>query len=381
MLSSDELSMRINLYKQTLLISLFLLSGCFLCVLKPAHAVVVERLYEVEIPVLDQSRKERSRVFQQAMQQVVIRVAGTSKVLGQPAVDEAMKKVSKYISQFRYKELPENFPATPEGEDAMTSMLWINFDAQAINNLLQVNNLPVWGKQRPTALVWLAVRDGPDRYVVRHSDISPLKDELVNASLRRGLPLAWPKYDETDQQQLGFVDLWGGFWENIISASARYNAQSILVGRMDWQGHSWAVHWDLLQNTHQKGWEINSPDIDLLMAQGIDQATDRISKNYSVVSGNSEAVAIYIDIHGIKGLRDYAKINQYLQSLAQIKDVFASELSDTGVRFKVDTLVGEADLKRALALGQFLQPVNVQATNQAAGQGDIVLAYELTQGL
>lgn len=356
-----------------------------------SNAIVVEQLYEAEIPVSDQTRPTRHQVFRQAFQQTMIRVVGSSSILGNPAIDEARNKVLKYISQFRYRELPESLIQQQEATLAQleqqpelnrdfkpfTNMLWIKFDARAINNLLRQNQLPVWGKQRPETLVWIAVRDGGHRYVLRDQDKSPIKDEIEKAAKQRGLPIRWPTYDETDRKRLPFLDLWGGFWDNILNVSRRYQLESVLVGRYLWAGNEWQVKWDLLSDTHLQYWQINSPELDLLSTVGIDQSADRVSKKYALLLKDTGGGHLYIDIHGINSVEKYARAIEYLQGLQPIKDLNASEISADGVRFKIDAQGDADDIKRMIALGRYLTPVNVQVTTQQPLQGDVVMAYEM----
>ncbi len=349
----------------------------------PASAVVVGHLYEVEIAVSNQTRKTRHEIFRKAFQQMLIKVVGSSRVLGNPLVDDARNKVLKYISQFRYRELPAGFKqpvaTTANSTPAVYSnVLWIKFDVQVVNKLLRNSQLPVWGKQRPETLVWIAVRDGSQRYILRQRDKSPIKDEIEKAAKARGLPIRWPEYDEVDRSRLSFVDLWGGFWDNILTVSRRYQKGSILVGRYLWASSQWKVNWDLLTNTHQQNWQINSSELAFLSTTGIDKTSDLVSAKYALFlretggSGN-----FYIDIHGINSVDSYAQIMSYLQGLAPVKDLNASEVSMQGVRFKINAQGNVDDLKHLIALGTVLKPVNIQVSTQQPEQGDVILAYEV----
>lgn len=360
-----------------------LLTGLLLFTSMPVSAVVVDHLYEAEIAVSDQTRKTRHEIFRKAFQQVLIKVVGSSRILGNPLVDDARNKVLKYISQFRYRELPEGFKQpiaskTTKNPVVFSNMLWIRFDVQIVNKLLRNSQLPVWGKQRPETLVWIAVRDGGQRYILRQRDKSPIKDEIEKAAKIRGLPIRWPEYDEIDRSRLSFVDLWGGFWDNILTVSRRYQKESMLVGRYLWSAGQWQVNWDLLTNTHQQNWQISSPDLTFLSTTGVDKTSDLISVKYALfLRETGSGGNFYIDIHGINSVDDYAQITTYLQGLAPIKDLNASEVGAQGVRFKINAQGNVDDLKHLIALGTVLKPVNIQVSTQQAEQGDVILAYEV----
>lgn len=358
------------------------LTGFLLFTSVPASAVVVGHLYEVEIAVSNQTRKTRHEIFRKAFQQMLIKVVGSSRVLGNPLVDDARNKVLKYISQFRYRELPVDFkqPTATAGTapTVYNSMLWIKFDVQVVNKLLRNSQLPVWGKQRPETLVWIAVRDGSQRYILRQRDKSPIKEEIEKAAKNRGLPIRWPEYDEVDRSRLSFVDLWGGFWDNILTVSRRYQKESILVGRYLWTSGQWKVNWDLLTNTHQQNWQINSSELAFLSTTGVDKTSDLVSAKYALfLRETGDGGNLYIDIHGINSVDSYAQIMNYLQGLAPVKDLNASEVSAQGVRFKINAQGNVDDLKHLIALGTVLHPVNIQVSTQQPEQGDVILAYEV----
>lgn len=359
---------------------LALTAGLLLLNSMPVTATVVEHLYEAEFAVSDQTRKTRHEIFRKAFQQVLIKVVGSSAVLGSPLVHEARSNVLKYVSQFRYIELPKDFvqpPATKSTPVVFSNILWIRFDTSAVNKLLKNSQLPVWGKLRPETLVWIAVRDGGQRYVLRRRDKSPIKDQIEKAAKLRGLPIIWPEYDQTDRSRLSFVDLWGGFWDNVLTVSRRYQKESMLVGRYLWAAGEWQVNWDLLTNTHQKNWQIHSNELDFLSTTGVDKASDLVSAKYALFLRETGGSNIYIDIHGVNDIDDYSKIAAYLQGLAPVKDLNASEVSSQGVRFKIDAQGNVEDLKHLIALGAVLRPVNVQVSTQQPEQGDVVMAYEV----
>ncbi|MDH5426018.1 MAG: DUF2066 domain-containing protein [Gammaproteobacteria bacterium] len=359
-----------------------LLAGLLLLNSAPVTATVVEHLYEAEFAVSDQTRKTRHEIFQKAFQQVLLKVVGSSVVLGNPLIHEARSHVLKYVSQFRYLELPNDFvqpAATREAPvpELFNNILWIKFDIGEVNKLLKNSQLPVWSKLRPETLVWIAVRDGGQRYVLRQRDKSPIKDEIEKAAKLRGLPIIWPEYDEADRMRLSFVDLWGGFWDNVLTVSRRYQKESVLVGRYLWGAGEWQVEWDLLINQHQKNWQIHSNELDLLSTSGVDKASDLVSAKYALFLRETGASNIYIDIHGVNDIDGYAKIAAYLQGLAPVKDLNASEVSAQGVRFKIDPQGSVDDLKRLIALGSILKPVNIQVSTQPSAQDDVILAYQV----
>lgn len=179
-----------------------------------ALAVVVENLFEVEIPVPDESREIRNVAMSDGLAEVLVRVSGDSEILQKLKPPSA----AAYVKQFRYIaiEPPPEPVATDVVQDDViiaTHRLWVQYNSTRIMELLRTQMIPIWSEHRNQAVVWLAVRDGANQYILKNQDISLLKSSADNAFNRRGLPVIWPQYDGDDQQQLQFADIWAGFAE------------------------------------------------------------------------------------------------------------------------------------------------------------------------
>lgn len=321
-----------------------------------AQAAVVEQMFETEFPVVNQERDVRSAAFEQGFIEVLVRVSGNSQVPTQLDI----RKAARYVSQYRYLPLKQvSQPvATPEQEAMPTPkyQLWIQFNEGAIKQLLRENNLPIWGQQRPSVLLWLAVRDGRNRYILREQDASAIKEAVTSETQRRGLPVIWPKVDRADQQHVSFADVWGSFWQPILRASERYGVDAVVVGRMNWQDGSWQVDWSMNLDKTSTSWKLRALDLKLLMASGIDVATDQISRRFSVLDDVANTGQLIVQVNGINHIKTYAQINQYLSSLAPVKNVYVSHIDSSTVKFHVALSGDKNDLKRIIALGKTLVP-------------------------
>lgn len=343
-------------------------AGLILLLLAPlmASGEIVNKMFEVSLPVINQERDIRNAAFEQGFVDVLIRVSGNSQVASQIDTTQA----ARYVQQFRYQPLErpvESGVTTGAASHPDTAIdipqakynLWLQFNEGKIKNLLRDNSLPVWGKQRPSVLMWLAVRDGRNRYVLRDQDASAIKDTVNKVSERRGLPLLWPAFDDQDQRMVSFTDVWGSFWSPIQQASQRYGVDAIVVGRMDWLDGSWQVDWSMMLDDSSSSWQLKSQDLELLMAGGIDVATDQIARRFAVLEDIGNADELVVQINGVHQLDSYATISHYLQSLAQVKSLFVTSIKDDIVRFQVNVTGDQNDLKRVIALGKTLSPVQI----------------------
>lgn len=319
-------------------------------------AVVVEQMYEVSLPVVSQEKDIRQAAFEQAFIEVLVRISGNSAIAAQLDI----KQARNYIQQYRYlaldKPIVQEETANTIDIPVAKHKLWIQFNEGLIKKLLRDNAMPVWGKQRPTVLVWLAVRDGNNRYILRQQDRSVLKEALSKEAQRRGLPVEWPKFDAQDRQKVLFADVWGSFWDPVIAASQRYNVDAVLIGQMNWLSGSWQVNWSMKLADKTQSWRLRALDLDVLMASGIDLATDQIAQQFAVLEDDSSEGEIIVQVNNVKHVYSYAKTQQYLSSLAPVKNVFATRIEPDHVRFSIDMTGDQEDLERIIALGKTLLP-------------------------
>jgi len=222
--------------------------------------------------------------------------------------------------------------------------------------VLWKNNFPVWGKTRPSTLVWIAVQDLSQRFLLDTNEPSDILNALIHYAEKRGMPLVFPLMDLTDQSHISVSDVWGNFSDPILEASQRYHPDAVFVGRVfrdpfgGWQGR-----WALYQGEQLDTWEIWGQDINDVVRNGIDRSTDGLASRYAQLAsgeGNQKIVDLLVD--DVKSLQDYVKTSDYLVSLAPVAELHVRRLSATRIVYRI-LLRGEGQgLKQAIALGTLL---------------------------
>ncbi len=321
----------------------------------PLQAAVISQVYEVTLPVVNQQRDVRNAAFEQGLVEVSIRVSGSSMAPTQLDI----KKATQMVSQYRYQQMTESeinaYRKSHSGPEPRYK-LWIQFDENRVKRMLKNSGLPIWGLQRPNVMVWLAVMDGKNRYVLKQADRSPIKDALVEEARRRGLPIVWPRFDAADKQQVRFSDVWGQFIEPVREASKNYPVNAILLGRMNWTGGRWQVDWSLHLEDRIESWQLSAVELDRLMGSGIGVATDHVSSRFAVFSNQMNTASLQLRVNELNTLEEYARVTRYLASLAPVKNVFATAVHPDYVDFHLKLNGGEDDLRRIIALGRVLLP-------------------------
>ena len=334
--------------------SLFFSTILLLAISVNLHATDIKQMYEVSLPVVSQDISIRKAAFEQGLIETSVRVSGSSLAPTQLNLADA----GRLISQYRYRTLSDHeitsyHEKTPNLVQPKYK-LWMQFDKNKLKQLLRDNGLPLWGHQRPNVLVWLAVKDGSNRYLLKQSDLSQIKNVMEQGAMRRGLPIMWPKYDAADQKLVEFTDIWGQFLEPVKQASKRYGVSAVLLGRMNWKKGSWQVDWSLMQEDKVESWSVNAEDLALLTSSGIGIATDSISSRFAVFTGGVNDAGLIVRVSNLNNVKKYSTTAHYLASLAPVKNVYAKEVNKHQVDFYVDLNGDEDDLRRVIALGKIL---------------------------
>lgn len=305
-------------------------------------------LYETEVPVADQSAGARSAALAQAMSAVLLKVSGNSGVLAEESLQAEARNAARYVQQYRYRNATA---PSPTGESLL---LWARFDAESVKRMLRQYGFAIWGTARPTLLVWLAVEEQGKREVVGANDRGQVHDAIESEAVQRALPVRLPLLDLTDQGQVRPVDIWGGFFDTIMAASERYEAQAVLVGKLyPRKAGQWEVRWTLLHRGAKKQWQQQAKDAVSLVTAGVDSATDYLSQSFAErLEGGSGVVQLRID--GVRGMDDYRRITDYLRSLHGVSAITLQEAAADSLLLQLQVEGGSDLLTQSIALGDVL---------------------------
>lgn len=365
----------------------------------PAGAVEVYGLYEAEVAVADKSTPERDRALGRLLLMVATKVSGQRDVAENPVLAQAAEHPGAYVQQFRYRAAaagpapapesylesdpetesetePESEPESgsrPQAQASSGLLLWARFDPRAVGELLRRAELPVWGRIRPSLLVWLAVERDDGRELVGADDAGPLLAALERAAARRGLPLVLPLLDLEDRVRLRVSDVWAGFDEAILEASQRYQSKAVLVGRIYRSVPTmWEARWRLFMGDAVQEWSTEGSAAALALEAGIHRATDALVARFARPTGESDASDVALVVRGVRSLEDYARTLAYLQSLELADAVRVTRVQGDEVSFRLRARGGEQALTQLISFSRTLAP-----TQQLAGEAARALEFRL----
>lgn len=305
-----------------------------LCLLGgPAGAARVDGLYDAEVDF----EGDRAEGFRAALGMVLVRVTGRRDITARPEVEPLLGNAADYAQQFRQ-------PAP--------NRLWVSFDGAALEQELARLNQPVWGAERPSTLLWIAVdAGGGKRFVVASGDEfdeeAALRTEVLEAARSRGLPMVFPLMDAEDRAQASFSEVWGGFEDSIRAASVRYGVDAVLVGRMT-TGDADRARWMLYTADTSERWTGDVSD-------GIGRLADLFAARFAVVS-SGETRTVRLAVAGLGSIEDYGRVSSFLGSLTAIEALGVETVEGDEIVFRVE-LRGEPEtLDEAVRLGGLLKP-------------------------
>lgn len=321
----------------------------------PLSAITVNGLYQTSVVVADESAAVRADAMQQAMQQVLVKLSGDSNIASVSGAEEIIKSAQQFVQQFRYKQSAVSKTGMQAGTE-----LQVKFDEDALNNEMRNYALPLWGKERPAVLVWLALDDATSRNIVS-MEVNPEIIDLVDATANaRGIPLLFPLMDLEDTSRMNVSDLWGDFQQPIIAASTRYQSDAIAVGRITRNGGSeWSSRWTLYIDQQANRWSAENTDVAPMLDEATNVLADMLAERYAS-SGGSGAELYNIAVSNITSHDDYARAFIYLESLQSVTQVMVKTVMPEQVEFEIISHGGQAALDSAIRLGNVLKPSGEQ---------------------
>ncbi|MGI9234512.1 MAG: DUF2066 domain-containing protein [Woeseiaceae bacterium] len=309
-----------------------------------AVAVDVPTLYSAEVPFDSRASDARADAYELALKEVLIRVSGAEFANNALAVSELFPDPASYVIQFR-----------PGAEET----LWVSFDGTAVEQVLRNAGQTVWGADRPLTLIWLAVdwgrgsreiigADDPDRNQSQGRSINRnkrLRERVLAIAEKRGLPVVFPLLDTTDLQSVSFSDIWGGFDERILAASQRYDAKSILIGRI--RPSPGRENWSYYFGNRDRSWN-GSPE------SVVSQVADLLAAEFAI-GGNMPVETVSLSVSGIQTVEAYGSLQQMLAGVNAIESHRIVEVIGDRVSYRVDVRGGAERLGRALRFNGLIE--------------------------
>ena len=320
----------------------------------PAMAMRIDDLYAARIPIADQGAASRKAGIRSALATALVKITGDQNAARQPALRPILNNSGRYMLQYRYHQ-----NETPSAEAAAENMqLSVLFDESVLNQALRDNGIAVWGKERPSVLIWLVVQNETGRRIIGLEDETSYLDIIDRHARSRGIPLLFPLLDIEDTSGIKTGDSWSGFTEAVINASNRYRADVVLLGSIEQTRPSlWETRWTSIIQGQTIDWSAQAERAETALVEGIDALADKLARQYGNTQLHAGQETLALVVHNIDTLDQYAKVLRYLESLNSIKDIRVKQLQGGKITFELTNLGGISAIRQAAALGDTLELV------------------------
>jgi hypothetical protein len=152
--------------------------------------------------------------------------------------------------------------------------------------------------------------------------------------------------DTEDQQNVTFSDIWGGFDEQLLVASERYEVDSVLVGRIRPDSNQ-RNRWNYYFADDERIW---SGEPELVLGLVADKLADEFA-----ISGDATLEYVDLNVSGIDSIEAYGEIQNLLAATNVIESFAISEVVGDRIQFRVEALGGLDRLRRALRLNGLIE--------------------------
>lgn len=341
---------------------LLALACLFLAPIPEAIAATFNELYTVSVAP-DQSIQNpdavRSDAVRRGMSLLLTRITGRQQAGAYPEMREIVQNAERYL--VRYAPLPR-------GE------IRIGYSQAQLNEALTRLNMPIWGEERPSTLLWVAADfgngqraelqafDGPDAIRVgavggvasdpltadAAESFEGVVREILTAADERGLPLVLPQLDAEDRRHVRFADVWGGFEQLVARAAERYSVDGIVIARVSQTEFGPEVQWTVQRGDRRQ--TLTGPRV----REGINWLADEYASEFTTIG---DARLIWITVREIHTWSDH-RVVEYLKSVSSVQSVFVESWSPTGeLVLRVTARGDDSQLDSVLTLGNQLRRV------------------------
>ena len=321
-----------------------------ICMPAVASAVRVHSIYQDEVMVASQNSKDKLQALQEALSDVFIKVSGNSHVLdNNPNLKANLSRADKFVQEFSYSSPADAPKTTPY-------LLFVRFDAAAINRLLREAGTPTWGQNRPLILVWLALQtpDHPLDIVDNSTDFQKL---LRQSAKQRGLPMIFPTMDVTDLSLVSVNDITTLSLNNLQQASQRYASGAMLIGSVKQINNDFKSHWQLVLGENSWNWDVTGKSLPEVFTGVVDDVADALAKRFGLINANDALSELTLTVSGVKQHADLLSLMKYLQRMTPVNEVQLRSVSGSEIILDLSLHGSRESFIQAASISKNLKPV------------------------
>jgi len=310
------------------------------------------RLYVGEAAIADAS-EAGTRSELRALDEVLQRLTGQ---LNHSMVEQLAVQPSDLSPLILSRQVVRRALLQPDGQTIDVLRQQVNFDPEAIDQLLRDRAVPVWGRERPALLLWVAV---DDEQGVRLAD-SRQVDAMVSELARRyGLTVIQPLGDAIDLSQVSITDIRGGFVEAAQDSMMRYGAGVVVMLDLRQEGSTWLAR--LFWRHDGRDFSQTFPAISkaVAMDQVLASLLQSLAERYAMIDDGLADGERRVLISGVREQVHYREVMAHLTQLSAVESLRL--VAADGDTIELVVRVRGSRFEQVLALGGVLSVEDLSA--------------------
>lgn len=320
-------------------------------------AQMVPDLHSASVPVANQGSKALTAAASKALAEVLVKVSGSDQLLANPVIVKALSESRAHVQQYAYtrNELPER-----------GFSVQFEFDGGYVTDLVRQAGAPLWTASRPSVLAWVVVEDAQGKHFVDRDNWPEEAQMLIEEFSRRGVPVQFPLFDLIDMAALSPNDAWRLSSASIEAASARYDAQNVVAGRLASISDGKSVgDWSYFYRDTRVNRSVTVDGLRPFMRDGANIVAQEMAARYAVAATAVEAGDIKMSVTGVATYAEYAAIAKWLANLELVEEAIIEQVQGDRVQFRLRAQTDIVQLSSIIEINEHLQPVPVSGLNTA----------------
>jgi hypothetical protein len=325
-----------------------LVASLALLVAGNSQAEMVAGLYAATVPVADQSSKVLSTAARQGLAEVLVKVSGSRQLLKNPEIVGALGQARSHVQQYYYVR----------GETSAAELLVrFDFDGAFVTDLVRKSGAPIWTANRPVVLAWVVLDSEQGKQFVSW-DRTPVEAQLlVDAFSRRGVPVQIPVFDLNDMSAVSAENVWRLDRTAIQAASARYNVQDVIAGRLaSPSGGKSAGDWSYFYQGDRVNRSATVPDLQAFLRTGAGIVAGEMSARYALLPTAGGEGELRMLVTGVSSYADYAAIVSWLEDLELVEQANIRRVQGGQIELQLQAQLNASQLAGLIELNNHLLP-------------------------
>jgi hypothetical protein len=302
----------------------------------------VSGLYNGRVLVPDQTEQSRSKGVNQALEQVLVKLTGNSKIMQLPGIQKAVSNTNNFIASVGYTKLPAGSPDELAGQPGFS--LQVSFSTQAIDQLIRWAQLPILPAGRPKLVFWI-VRDDAEtgRQFVTEQQFPDFTQNFQQIMQDRAVPYQLPALDLEDQLSLSVNEAWSMREETIEVASQRYGADGwVLLRFFTTTSGQVRGSWTYKLGDQRGFDDVRGENTEVFVGLAVNEVVDSISAQLTYVP-QVDTSKLVVQINQVDSFTDYQAVVAQLQGLKLVRSSHVSAVEGDRLFVTVD-IDGGVDL-------------------------------------